>query len=183
MLLEKYVLMTGEEITKTLRRLAAEVVEKIDDLDNTIIVGIKTRGVPIAERIKDYIKKDHNIEVKTGKIDITFYRDDLSLIHESPVVKKTELNFDINDKIIVLCDDVLYTGRTVRAALDELVDFGRPRMVKLLVLVDRGHRELPICADFIGKKVTTTQKEVIKVKFDETDGKTEVLMCEKKEDA
>lgn len=183
MLVEKYVLMTEEEITKTLRRLTAEIVEKTQDLDNTVVVGIKTRGVPIAERIRDYMKKDHNIEVKTGKIDITFYRDDLSMVNESPVVKKTELDFDINDKTIILCDDVLYTGRTVRAALDELMDFGRPRMVKLLVLVDRGHRELPICADFVGKKVTTTKKEVIKVKFDETDGKTEVLMCEKSEDA
>lgn len=183
MLIEKYVLMNEEEITRTLRRLTAEIVEKIDDLSNTAIVGIKTRGVPIAERIRDYMKKDHNIEVKTGKLDITFYRDDLSLIHENPVIKKTELDFDINDKIIVLCDDVLYTGRTIRAALDAIVDFGRPRMVKLLVLVDRGHRELPICADFIGKKVTTTKNEVIKVKFDETDGKTEVLVCEKSEDA
>ena len=183
MLVEKYVLMTEEEITKTLRRLTAEIAEKTQDLDNTVVVGIKTRGVPIAERIRDYMKKDHNIEVKTGKIDITFYRDDLSMVNESPVVKKTELDFDINDKTIILCDDVLYTGRTVRAALDELMDFGRPRMVKLLVLVDRGHRELPICADFVGKKVTTTKKEVIKVKFDETDGKTEVLMCEKSEDA
>lgn len=182
MLKEKYILMTEEEITRTLRRLAAEVAEKIEDLENTVIVGIKTRGVPIAERIKEYMKKDHNVEVKTGSIDITFYRDDLSLINESPVVKQTELDFDINDKIIVLCDDVLYTGRTVRAALDELMDFGRPRMVKLLVLVDRGHRELPICADFIGKTVTTTKREVVKVKFDETDGKTEVVMCEKEEE-
>lgn len=181
MVREKYILMTEEEITRTLRRLAAEIAEKIDDLDNTIIVGIKTRGVPIAERIRDYLKKDHNIEVKTGKIDITFYRDDLSLINESPVVKQTELDFDINNKIIVLCDDVLYTGRTVRAALDELIDFGRPHMVKLLVLIDRGHRELPICADFVGKTVTTTQKEVIKVNFDETDGKTQVIMCEKED--
>ncbi len=176
---EKYVIMKQEEMEKTVTRLSAEIVEKIKDIENAVIIGVKTRGVPLGRKIRDEIKRLYGRDIPFGAIDITFYRDDLSLVNESPVVKATDLPFNINDKVVILTDDVLYTGRTVRAALDELMDFGRPRIVKLLVLIDRGHRELPVCPDFVGKTITTTDIEIVKVKFLETDGKEEVVMAEK----
>jgi pyrimidine operon attenuation protein/uracil phosphoribosyltransferase len=145
---------------------------------DVLLVGIRRRGVPLAERLARKIKEVDGIEVATGALDITLYRDDLSTVAERPVVNKTELPKDITGKTIILVDDVLYTGRTVRAAMDELIDFGRPRRVQLCVLVDRGGRELPIQADYVGKFVTTSEHEIIKVMLPEFDESEQVLLVE-----
>ena len=167
-------------MNRAIRRMAIEVVEKNRGLDDLMIVGIRSRGVPIAERMVKEIEQMEGHAVSFGILDITLYRDDLTTIAPQPVVKPTKLPEPIDDKNIVLVDDVLYTGRTVRAALDALIDFGRPRRVMLAVLIDRGHRELPIHADVIGKTVPTDAEEVIKVKLAETDdGEDEVLLMEK----
>ena len=166
-------------MNRAIRRMAIEVVEKNRGLDELMIVGIRSRGVPIGERMTAEIEQMEGQAVPFGILDITLYRDDLTTIAPNPVVKPTKFPQPINDKVIVLVDDVLYTGRTVRAALDALVDFGRPKRVMLAVLVDRGHRELPIHADVIGKTVPTDAEEVIKVKLAETDGEDEVLLMEK----
>ena len=167
-------------MNRAIRRMAIEVVEKNRGLEQLMIVGIRSRGVPIAERMVAEIEQMEGQPVPFGILDITLYRDDLTTIAPNPVVKPTKFPEPINDKIIVLVDDVLYTGRTVRAALDALIDFGRPKQVMLAVLIDRGHRELPIHADVIGKTVPTDADEVIKVKLAETDdGEDEVLLMEK----
>ena len=166
-------------MNRAIRRMAIEVVERNRGLDDLMIVGIRSRGVPIGERMAAEIEQMEGHPVSFGVLDITLYRDDLTTIAPQPVVKPTKFPEPINDKVIVLVDDVLYTGRTVRAALDALIDFGRPRQVMLAVLVDRGHRELPIHADVIGKTVPTDAEEVIKVKLAETDGEDEVLLMEK----
>jgi len=166
-------------MNRAIRRMAIEVVERNRGLDDLMIVGIRSRGVPIGERMAAEIEQMEGHPVPFGVLDITLYRDDLTTIAPQPVVKPTKFPEPINDKVIVLVDDVLYTGRTVRAALDALIDFGRPRQVMLAVLVDRGHRELPIHADVIGKTVPTDAEEVIKVKLAETDGDDEVLLMEK----
>ena len=172
-------LLDGARMNRAIRRMAIEVVEKNRGLEQLMIVGIRSRGVPIAERMVAEIEEMEGQPVPFGILDITLYRDDLTTIAPYPVVKPTKFPEPINDKIIVLVDDVLYTGRTVRAALDALIDFGRPKRVMLAVLVDRGHRELPIHADVIGKTVPTDADEVIKVKLEETDGEDEVLIMEK----
>ena len=172
-------LLDGARMTRAIRRMAIEIVEKNRGTTDLIIVGIRSRGVPIGERIAKEIESMEGRPVPFGILDITLYRDDLTTIAPQPVVKPTKLPEPIDDKIVVLVDDVLYTGRTVRAALDALIDFGRPRKVMLAVLVDRGHRELPIHADVIGKTVPTDANEVIKVKLVETDGEDEVLIMEK----
>jgi pyrimidine operon attenuation protein/uracil phosphoribosyltransferase len=172
-------LLDGARMNRAIRRMAIEVVEKNRGIDNLMIVGIRSRGVPIGERMAKEIEQMEGQPVTFGILDITLYRDDLSLVAAQPVVKPTKLPEPIDGKIIVLVDDVLYTGRTVRAALDALIDFGRPKQVMLAVLVDRGHRELPIHADVIGKTVPTDADEVIKVKLVETDGEDEVLIMEK----
>jgi pyrimidine operon attenuation protein/uracil phosphoribosyltransferase len=172
-------LLDGARMNRAIRRMAIEVVEKNRGLEHLMIVGIRSRGVPIGERIAKEIELLEGESVTFGIIDITLYRDDLTTIAPQPVVKPTKLPEPIDDKVVVLVDDVLYTGRTVRAALDALIDFGRPRAVQLAVLVDRGHRELPIHADVIGKTVPTDAHEVIKVKLSETDGEDEVLLMEK----
>ena len=159
--------------------MAIEIVEKNRGLEDLMIVGIRSRGVPIAERMVKEIEQMEGQPVKFGILDITLYRDDLTTIAPQPVVKPTKLPEPIDDKIIVLVDDVLYTGRTVRSALDALIDYGRPKQVMLAVLIDRGHRELPIHADVIGKTVPTDANEVIKVKLVETDDADEVLIMEK----
>ena len=159
--------------------MAIEIVEKNRGIDDLMIVGIRSRGVPIGERIAKEIHQLEGQPVSFGIIDITLYRDDLTTIAPQPVVKPTKLPEPIDEKIVVLVDDVLYTGRTVRAALDALIDFGRPKAVQLAVLIDRGHRELPIHADVVGKTVPTDAHEVIKVKLAETDGEDEVLLMEK----
>jgi len=142
------------------------------------LVGIRNRGVYLAERLAGCIRKIENKEVPVGILDITLYRDDLTLVASHPLVRKTEIDFDINDKILVLVDDVLYTGRTIRAALDALIDFGRPKSIQLAVLVDRGHRELPIRADYVGKNIPTAQNESVEVRLEEVDGKDEVVIRE-----
>jgi len=164
---------------RAIRRMAIEVVERNRGTDDLMIVGIRTRGVPIAERLAQQIGELEETEVSTGVLDITLYRDDLTTIAPQPVVKPTKFPEPIDDKIVVLVDDVLYTGRTIRAALDALIDFGRPKAVQLAVLIDRGHREFPIHADVIGKTVPTDRSEVIKVKLVETDDEDEVLLMEK----
>ena len=161
-------LLDGARMNRAIRRMAIEIVEKNRGTRDLIIVGIRSRGVPIGERIAKEIEEMEGHPVPFGIIDITLYRDDLTTIAPQPVVKPTKLPEPIDDKVVVLVDDVLYTGRTVRAALDALIDFGRPRKVMLAVLVDRGHRELPIHADVIGKTVPTDANEVIKVKLVET---------------
>jgi pyrimidine operon attenuation protein/uracil phosphoribosyltransferase len=172
-------LLDAPRMHRAIRRMAIEIVERNRGIEDLMIVGIRSRGVPIGERIAKEIELLEGESVTFGIIDITLYRDDLTTIAPQPVVKPTKLPEPIDDKVVVLVDDVLYTGRTVRAALDALIDFGRPRAVQLAVLVDRGHRELPIHADVIGKTVPTDAHEVIKVKLSETDGEDEVLLMEK----
>ncbi len=172
-------LLDAARMNRAIRRMAIEIVEKNRGIEDLMIVGIRSRGVPIGERIAREIEKLEGHVVPFGIIDITLYRDDLTTIAPQPVVKPTKLPEPIDDKIVVLVDDVLYTGRTVRAALDALIDFGRPKAVQLAVLIDRGHRELPIHADVVGKVVPTDAEEVIKVKLVETDGEDEVLIMER----
>ena len=148
---------------------------------NLAIIGIKTRGDTLAKKITSIIEDIENKKVYSGAIDITLYRDDLSEVAKQPMVKANEIDFEIAGKNVILIDDVLYTGRTVRAALDALMDLGRPSTVQLAVLIDRGHKQLPIMANFIGKKIATAKKEIIKVKLEETDGKDEVLVVENSE--
>jgi len=172
-------LLDAARMTRAFRRMAIEIVERNRGLDDLIIIGIRSRGVPIAERVAREIEEMEGAPVPLGILDITLYRDDLTTIAPQPLVKPTKPPEPIDDKVVVLVDDVLYTGRTVRAALDALIDFGRPKAVQLAVLIDRGHRELPIHADFIGKTIPTDRQEVIKVKLVETDGEDEVLLMEK----
>ena len=171
-------LMSASEIERTLVRLAHEIVEKNDGAQNLGLVGIKRRGVPLAERLALLIGGIEKMTVQTGVLDISFYRDDLSTDGPRPTVNKGDIGFDVNGRDIVLLDDVLYTGRTIRAALDALFDHGRPRSVQLLVLIDRGHRELPIQATFTGRYVPTSSREIIEVKLREIDGDEQVLLVE-----
>ena len=172
-------LMSASEVERTLVRLAHEIVEKSNGSEDLALIGIKRRGVPLAERLGKLIAGIEKRPVDTGTLDIQFYRDDLSTAGVRPVVTPGALGCEVEGRDVVLCDDVLYTGRTIRAALDALFDHGRPRRVQLAVLIDRGHRELPIHADVIGKTVPTDANEVIKVKLEETDGEDEVLIMEK----
>ncbi len=172
-------LMEKEEINRSLSRIAHEIIEKNKGTKNLALIGIRTRGVPLARRIASKIKEIENSEITVGILDITLYRDDFSKIAQNPVVKKTNIPFDIEDKKIVLIDDVLYTGRTIRSALDALIDFGRPQFIQLAVLIDRGHRELPIRPDFVGKNIPTQKNEVIDVRVQEIDGEDKVLLMEK----
>jgi pyrimidine operon attenuation protein/uracil phosphoribosyltransferase len=176
---EKAQLMSASEIDRTLVRLAHEILEKTKDLDQLAFIGIRRRGVPLAQRLSAKIESLENRKIPVGILDINLYRDDLSTVDVKPVVSATEINFSVAGKDIILMDDVLYTGRTIRAALDALFDHGRPARVKLLVLIDRGHRELPIEASFIGRTVQTTDIEIIEVKFQEIDGMEKVLLVEK----
>jgi pyrimidine operon attenuation protein/uracil phosphoribosyltransferase len=153
-------------------------VEKTKGTKDLAIIGIRNRGAYLAEKVAVYIEKIEKIQIPVGILDITLYRDDLTTVAEQPVVHKTEIGFDITGKKIVLVDDVLYTGRTVRCALDALIDFGRPRYIQLAVLIDRGHRELPIRADYIGKNVPTALKETVQVRLQEVDGKDDVVILE-----
>jgi pyrimidine operon attenuation protein/uracil phosphoribosyltransferase len=177
---EKAVVMTAGDINRVLARMASQIVENNPDLSGVLLVGIRRRGVPLGERIAAKIKEMDGVAVATGALDITLYRDDLTTVADRPVINKTELPANITGKTIILVDDVLYTGRTIRAAMDELIDFGRPRRVQLAVLIDRGWRELPIQADYIGKFVTTTEAEIIKVMLPEFDETEQVLLVEQK---
>jgi pyrimidine operon attenuation protein/uracil phosphoribosyltransferase len=176
---EKAQLMSASEIDRTLVRLAHEILEKTKDLDLLAFIGIKRRGIPMAQRLAQKIEALEKRKIPVGILDIKLYRDDLSTIGSKPVVSATEIPFSVQGKDIILMDDVLYTGRTVRAALDALFDHGRPSRVQLLVLIDRGHRELPIEAKFVGRVVQTTDIEIIEVKFHEVDGMEKVLLVEK----
>lgn len=172
--------MSGSEIERTLVRLAHQIVEKNNGVENLVLVGIKRRGVPLADRLSKLIHQIEKKPVPVGTLDITLYRDDLSTVDTSPVIHKaTPLGTEIADKDVILLDDVLYTGRTVRAAMDALFDHGRPRRVQLCVLIDRGHRELPIEAAFIGRTVQTTDEEIIEVKLSEIDQEEQVLLVER----
>ena len=171
--------MSASEIERTIVRLAHEIVEKNNGADNLGLVGIMRRGVPLAQRLAKILGRIEKMEVPVGTLDITLYRDDLSTVGHRPEVRPGKMEFDIQDKNIILVDDVLYTGRTTRAALDALFDHGRPRRIQLLVLIDRGHRELPIEAGFVGRKVHTTDREIIEVKLQETDSAEKVLLVER----
>jgi pyrimidine operon attenuation protein / uracil phosphoribosyltransferase len=167
-------IMTADEIRRATTRLSHEIVEKQAGTDGLMLIGIQRRGVPIARRIAAAITEHEGAVVPVGALDITFYRDDLSMVAQQPVVKGTELPAGIDGRTVVLVDDVLYTGRTIRAAMDALVDFGRPQAIRLAVLVDRGHRELPIRADHVGKNVPTSREEIVRVHVEEIDGEDQV---------
>jgi pyrimidine operon attenuation protein / uracil phosphoribosyltransferase len=178
-LVKKAKILDAERMARMIARMSHEIAEREKDANSLMLVGIRTRGVPLAERLSRHLSELTRAPVPVGTLDITLYRDDLSLVAPQPLLKKTELPLDITGRALILCDDVLYTGRTIRAALDGLIDFGRPREIRLAVLIDRGHRELPIEANFVGKHVPTSQKEVIKVMFRETDGTDEVWILER----
>jgi pyrimidine operon attenuation protein / uracil phosphoribosyltransferase len=165
-------------MSRTLTRIGHEIVERNRGIDNVALVGIRTRGVVLAQRLAQVLRQITNASIRTGALDITLYRDDLMrhAVGPQPLVRKTEIPFSIDDQKILLVDDVLYTGRTIRAALDALIDFGRPREIQLIVLVDRGHRELPIKADYVGKNVPTSLKENVQVRLTEIDGTDEVAV-------
>lgn len=172
-------LLDSAGMTRVVARMAREVVEEAGGVDGFALVGIRTRGVPLARRLALEIEKAEGARVPVGLLDITLYRDDLSTVASSPVLKKTDISFPVETKTIVLCDDVLYTGRTVRAAIDAILDFGRPRRILLAVLVDRGRRELPIEAQLVGKKISTSATEVVSVTFRETDGEDDVWLLDR----
>ncbi len=169
-------IMTADEIRRATIRISHEIVEKQAGTTGLVLIGIQRRGVPLAHRIADAIFEHEAARLPVGALDITFYRDDLSLIAQQPIVKGTDLPFDLNGATVVLVDDVLYTGRTIRAAMDALVDFGRPQAIRLAVLVDRGHRELPIRADHVGKNVPTSREELVHVHLEETDAEDGVVI-------
>jgi pyrimidine operon attenuation protein/uracil phosphoribosyltransferase len=174
----KAVIMNRKEMARAIKRMAHEVVEAHKGTDDLVLIGIHRRGVPLAKRMRAAIKQVEKIELPLGSVDITFYRDDLSTLGPNPKVAKTEIPFDVNDKTVILVDDVLYTGRTVRAAMEDIMDYGRPRAIRLVVLIDRGHRELPIRPDYVGKNVPTSQREIIEVRVAELDEKEEVVIGE-----
>ena len=170
------VVMVAEQVARTITRIAHEIVERHRTLDELALIGVRTRGVPIARRLSGVLQDITGNDVPTGALDITLYRDDLmrQTVGPQPLLRETQIPFSIDDRRILLVDDVLYTGRTVRAALDALVDFGRPRSIQLVVLVDRGHRELPIKADYVGKNFPTSPKQSVRVKLIEVDGIDEI---------
>ena len=174
---EKAVVMEAEDVRRALARIAHEITERNKGIKDVVLVGIRTRGVPIAKRLAKYIAEMEGNDPPVGILDITLYRDDLSTL-PSPKIKSTELPFEINGKIVVLVDDVLYTGRTIRSALDAIMDIGRPKSIQLAVLIDRGHRELPIRADFVGKDLPTSKQESVSVKIDTVDGEDKVVIRE-----
>jgi pyrimidine operon attenuation protein/uracil phosphoribosyltransferase len=173
--------MNADQMRRALKRISHEIVEGNDGLNGVVVIGIHRRGVYLARRIAEYLERIEQTKVPVGALDITLYRDDFQMKTSKPVVGRTELTEDINDKVVVLVDDVLYTGRTVRAALDELIDFGRPKQIQLAVLVDRGHREFPIKADYVGKNVPTSDNEQVDVHLTELDDADEVVLGETKE--
>jgi pyrimidine operon attenuation protein/uracil phosphoribosyltransferase len=176
---EKAKILDSESIERTLMRIAHEILEKNKGTEGLCIIGIRTRGAILAQRLNLCLEKIEGKSVPIGILDITLYRDDLTLVAASPVIHETQIPFDISDKKVILVDDVLYTGRTIRAALDEIMDFGRPKSVNLVVLIDRGHREMPIRADFVGKNIPTASNETVEVRLKETDGNDEVVIVTK----
>ena len=180
---EKAEIVDADGLKRIVMRIAHEIVERNKGVDDLVLVGIKRRGVPLAERIAERIVEFEGRSPILGSLDITLYRDDLSLVAQQPVVGGSEIPVDVRGKVVVLIDDVLYTGRTIRAAMDALIDFGRPRSIQLAVVIDRGHRELPIRADYVGKNVPTSRREVIGVKLVEVDGVDSVVIKETDEPA
>jgi pyrimidine operon attenuation protein/uracil phosphoribosyltransferase len=180
-LIKKAKILDADRIRRMIDRMAHEIAERQKDLPELAFIGIRTRGVPLATRLagrlSDLVKQNFPV----GTLDITLYRDDLSTVAPQPLLKKTEIDFDLNGRTVLLCDDVLFTGRTIRAALDGVIDLGRPRAIRLAVLIDRGHRELPIEANYVGKSVPTANREVIQVLFQETDGVDEVWILERRQ--
>ena len=174
------VVMDADRINRTLTRIAHEILERNRGVEDLALIGIRTRGVPIAKRLAQIIRNVQQVDVPTGSLDITLYRDDLmrTPVGPQPVIRRTEIPFSIDDKRILLVDDVLYTGRTIRAALDALIDFGRPKSIQLVVLVDRGHRELPIKADYVGRNVPTSLAQSVQVRLTEIDDRDEVEIQE-----
>lgn len=175
---DKNVIMDRMAMKRAMTRIAHEIIERNKGVEEVALVGIRRRGGPLASRLAKLIEEIEGIKVPVGILDITLYRDDLTTLSAQPLVHRTEVDFRINNLAIILVDDVLYTGRTVRAAMDALIDLGRPRCIQLAVLVDRGHRELPIKADFVGKNVPTGKQEIISVLVEEMDGKDEVIIQE-----
>lgn len=176
--MQKAKIMDEKAITRAITRISHEIIERNKGIENVVLIGIKTRGIPVAQRIASKIEAIEGQKIQTGQMDITLYRDDLSKKQIDPVVNGTKIDFDITDKTVVLVDDVLYTGRTVRSALNALMDVGRPKSIQLAVLVDRGHRELPIRADYVGKNVPTSKSEIISVKLIECDNEDSVSIEE-----
>ena len=172
-------IMSSEDIDRALIRLSHQIIEKNNGVNNLCLIGIKTRGVPLAERIAANIKRIENVDVEVGQLDITLYRDDLSKVNSDPIVNSTNIPFSIEKKIVVLVDDVIFTGRTARAALDALMSLGRPAKIQLCELIDRGHSELPIKANYVGKNIPTSLSEVVLVQLAEIDGVSSVVINEK----
>lgn len=171
-------IMDEAALNRALMRISHEIAERNKGVENVLLVGIRRRGEPIALRIRENIKKIEDAELPCGSIDISFYRDDLTAISDSPTVRRAELPFDVNDKDVVLTDDVLFTGRTARAAIEAVFSCGRPRSIQFAVLVDRGHRELPIRADYVGKNLPTSRSELVEVRLPEIDGETGVFLMD-----
>ena len=171
-------LMDEVRLARTLSRMAHEIVERHPEMTGVVLVGVRTRGVPLARRLAALVSEASGVEPPVGALDITLYRDDLTMIAPHPILKGTDIPVSIDDRDVVLVDDVLFTGRTVRAALDELVDFGRPARIELAVVVDRGHRELPIHADYVGRVLTSAREEIVQVQLLEEDGEDSVLLLE-----
>jgi len=176
---EKTQILDKDTISRSLMRIAHEILERNKGIQDICLVGIRNRGAYLAKRLAECIKQIEGSSPLVGILDITLYRDDLTLISTQPVVHKTEIDFDLDDKNVVLVDDVLYTGRTIRAAMDALIDLGRPKTIQLAVLVDRGHRELPIRPDFVGKNIPTAKNETVELRLEECDGKDEAVIIEK----
>ncbi|HBG62075.1 MAG: bifunctional pyr operon transcriptional regulator/uracil phosphoribosyltransferase [Omnitrophica WOR_2 bacterium GWF2_38_59] len=174
--------MDKENIRRAISRIAHEILEKNKGTKDLCMIGIRTRGAVLAERIKESIKQIEGVEIPSGILDITLYRDDLTLVATQPVVHETKISFDITDKKIILVDDVLFTGRTIRAALDAIIDFGRPASIQLAVLIDRGHRELPIRADYVGKNIPTSLNQVVEVILKESDNKADMVKIEDRDE-
>ena len=177
-MIEKACTLSGNDIDRIIRRISHEILERNKGAESLVFIGLQKRGVPLAKRIAENIEKFEGIKIKTGKLDITFYRDDIGQ-NVKPTAQITDISFEIENMNVILVDDVLYTGRTIRAALDALIDFGRPKSIQLVVLIDRGHRELPIRADYVGKNLPTSRDESIEVKLEETDGEDSVMVIEK----
>jgi pyrimidine operon attenuation protein/uracil phosphoribosyltransferase len=178
---EKSQLMSATEIDRTLQRVAHEIVERSGGTANLALIGVRRRGVPLASRIAQAMREIDRVEVPVGTLDITLYRDDLSKVAAHPVIQSSDINFSVDDKDLILVDDVLYTGRTARAAMNALFDLGRPRSLRLCVLIDRGHREMPIEASFVGRMVQTSATEIIEVKLREIDQEERVILVDRVE--
>jgi pyrimidine operon attenuation protein/uracil phosphoribosyltransferase len=173
------IILAEEDIRRIIIRITHEIIEKNKGIKNIVLIGIKRRGDFIAQRIAEQIRKSEGKKIPIGAVDINLYRDDLQLVAEAPIIEGTDIPFDINSKTVILVDDVLFTGRTVRAAIEEILDFGRPRVIQLAVLIDRGHRELPIQAEYVGKKLPTSRNEIVDVLLKESDGGDQVVLHQK----